>query len=286
MPPAANVAATIDSDQGPCAIAEIDGKVWVTNNGFRTMTSIDTTTNEVVDQIDLGQGPCGIAPSDDALWIGLLGEGDLVRFDPETLEITDRYNLNGQVWDVQYGHGSIWVSVRATNELLRIDPSTKEITNRWPTGSQPGGVVVTPTEIWVACMLGVVNRFDAETNEALPDLEFDGDPSWFARTDDARRVVLTLTNEGQAIVIDTATTDVISTLTVPQRPRDPGTVDGKFWVSSEADNIVTVIDPETGQIDDAFSLPTAGSIWTAEGLASDGWILDFGRRQIFRINDY
>ncbi|MEO6351377.1 MAG: hypothetical protein ABIP53_12065 [Candidatus Limnocylindrales bacterium] len=285
-PPAADVAATVPTGQGPCAIAEFGGKVWVTNFGIGTLTSIDPTTNEVVDEVDIGVNPCAIAASEDALWIGVLGEGDIVRFDPETLEVTDRLELNGQVWDVQFGHGSIWVSVRNTNELLRIDPDTKEIVERWATASQPGDVVVTPTEVWVAAMLGIVNRVDVETNEALPDLEFAGDPSWFAVSDDRSRVVLTLSNQGQAIVLDTATAEAVITLTVPARPRDPGTVGGKFCVTSEATNSVTIIDPVTGQIEGAFTLSDARSIWSAEGLAGTGWVLDFGANLAIRIDSF
>jgi len=276
-----NILATIETGFGPCAIAELDDSVWVTNLNDGTLSSIDGASNEVTDEVDVGSQPCGIASDGTALWVGILGEHALVRFDPATNKITDRFDVDGPVWDVQFGHGSIWVAVQQANTLLRIDPSQAQIVETFDVGAQPSGVAVTATEVWVATSIGAVVRVDPATNERLPDLATEGDPSWFATSPDS--VVLTFSNAGTVSVFNAETTETINSFALGPHTRDPGFVGGAFWVTVQEGNEVEVVSPSTGEMMGSFDLPDATAIWSAEGLLGDGWVLDFGGTKVFRV---
>jgi DNA-binding beta-propeller fold protein YncE len=270
----------VTTGSGPCAIAEFDEAVWVTNLTANNIMRIDGATNEVGDPVDVGLGPCAIANDGEALWIGILSERALVRFDPETEQVTDRLDVSGPVWDIQVGHGSVWVSVQQAQTLLRIDPDTKEVEETFDVGAQPSGLAITETEVWLATTGGTIMRWDPETNERLPDIVVDGDPSWFASAPGS--VVLTMSTAGRVTVVDTIAATPTSDFELQRQPRDPGYVGDNFWVTAGAPNRVAVVDPESGDVVGEFAVPDSLGIWTAEGLLGDGWVLDFSGRDVFR----
>src|SRR4051812_19451138 len=54
--PAPQLVAAPDVGTGPCAMAELDGSVWVTNYSANTIVRVDGETNTVVEQVSLGAG--------------------------------------------------------------------------------------------------------------------------------------------------------------------------------------------------------------------------------------
>lgn len=278
--PPGNLIATVTTDHGPCAIAAFDDSVWVTNLSANNVSRIDGATNEVGDTVDVGRGPCAIASDGEALWIGILSELALVRFDPQTKQVTDRFEVGGPVWDIQVGHGAVWVSVQQAKTLLRIDPDTRQVEKTFDAGAQPSGVAITSNEVWLATSVGTIMRVDPETNERLPDITVEGDPSWFASGPDS--VVLTLSNAERVAVVETNSATVTTEFELRQHPRDPGFVGDNFWVTANGPDRVVIVSPISGAVIGGFAVPSAGAIWTAEGLLGDGWVLDFGGRDVFR----
>jgi YVTN family beta-propeller protein len=279
--PRGDVLAAISTGLGPCAIAELGGSVWVTNLTQGTLTKIDGNSNEVTDEVDIGNQPCGIASDGSALWVGILGERTLVRFDPASNTVTDRVDVDGPVWDVQFGHGSIWVAVQQADTLLRVDPEDAEIVETFDLGAQPSGVAITPTQVWVATSVSTVMRVDPETNERLPDLIAEGDPTWFASAPGS--VLLTFSNAGTVSVYDSETSDTIKSFPLGPHARDPGFVGDNFWVTVQEGNEVHVVSPTDGETVGSFTVAEATAIWSAEGLLGDGWVLDFGGDTVFRL---
>jgi YVTN family beta-propeller protein len=277
-----DILATVETGFGPCAIAELGGSVWVTNLNEGTLSRIDGASNEVTDEVDVGSQPCGIASDGTALWLGVLGEHALVRFDPESNTVTDRFDVGGPVWDVQFGHGAIWVAVQQADQLLRIDPDQAHIVETLDVGAQPSGLAITETEVWVATSVGAIMRVDPATNERLPDLVAEGDPTWFASAPGS--VVVTFSNGGTVSIFNSATTELIMSFPLGPHARDPGFVGGNFWVTVQEGNEVQVVSPSSGDILGSFNLPEAIAIWSAEGLLGDGWVLDFGGNEVFRMS--
>jgi len=58
---------------------------------------------------------------------------------------------------------------------------------------------------------------------------------------------------------------------------------GNFWVTIELGNKVAVLGADDGELLGTFAIPEARAIWTAEGLAGDGWVLDFASNKVYRL---
>jgi YVTN family beta-propeller protein len=56
---------------GPSAVVGADGSVWVANTTDRTVSRVDTATNEVVATIPIGNAPAGLALTNDLLWVAV-----------------------------------------------------------------------------------------------------------------------------------------------------------------------------------------------------------------------
>ena len=107
------------------------------------------------------------------------------------------------------------------------------------------------------------------------------DPSWFAVG--PQTVLVTLSNNGKAVLIDQATAQVITTTTVGLTPRDPGFVGDNFWVANTGSADVSVLDPANGEVLGTFTPPDTSGIFVAEGLLGDGWIESFSGTRVSRL---
>ena len=275
--------ASIESGAAPCAMTELGGSMWVTNYRGSSVTQIDGARNEVLGEYEVGGGPCGIASDGEQLWIGLISGGSVVRFDPTALEVTAEIELDGDPWDVQFGHGSVWVAVRQTDDVLRIDPESAEILATIPsTGGIVTGLVVTSTEIWVANLSSAkLTRIDPSSNETVGDIEVEGGPYWMAAGPDS--VLVSISDHGRAVLIDAMTAEVVANIDVGTQPRDPGFVDGLFWMPNQSDASVSLIDPATAEVVDTLKVPDVAGIFVIDGFLGDAWILDFQGTHTLRV---
>lgn len=274
--------AVIEVGRGPCAITELDGSIWVTNYGDGTLSRIDPATNAVDEPIQIGSSPCGLTAFDHALWVGVLGTNEVVRFDPASGSVTKRVDVGGDPWDVQNGFGSIWVAVQGQDKVTRIDPATGDVLASVDGGSVVVGLAVTSSEVWVANSLsGTITRIDPATNTVAGEITLTADPSWFAVG--PQTVVVTLSSNAKAVVIDQARGEIITTTPVGTTPRDPGFVGGNFWVPSEASGEVSVLDASDGSVLGTFTSPSTNGIFVAEGLMGDGWIESFAGASVARL---
>jgi DNA-binding beta-propeller fold protein YncE len=268
---------------GPCAIAELDGSIWVTNYGDGTLSRIDPLTNIPDDPIQIGSNPCGLTALEGSLWVGVLATNEVVRFDPTTQAVAQHVNVDGDPWDVQNGFGSIWVAVQGTDKVLRIDPASGEVVASFDAGSIVVGLAVTSSEVWVANSLsGTITRIDPDTNTIAGEILLPADPSWFAVG--LRTVLVTLSNNGKAALIDQATAQVITTTTVGLTPRDPGFVGENYWVANAGSEDVYVLDANDGSVKGMFTPPDKSGIFVAEGLLGDGWIESFSGTAVARLD--
>jgi YVTN family beta-propeller protein len=150
-------------------------------------------------------------------------------------------------------------------------------------GSVVVGLAVTSTEVWVANSLSdTIMRIDPATNAVAGKIEMSADPSWFAVG--PQTVLVTLSNNAKAALIDQATAQVITTTTVGQTPRDPGFVGDNYWVANERSGDVYVLDAHDGTVLGMFTPPDTSGIFVAEGLLGDGWIESFAGTAVSRLD--
>ncbi len=275
--------AVIQTGHGPCAITALDGSIWVTNFGDGTLSRIDPVTNAVDEPIQIGSNPCGLTAFDGALWVGVLGTNEVVRFDPASGTVTDRVDVGGDPWDVQQGFGSVWVAVQGTDKVLRIDPASGDVLASVDAGNVVVGLAVTSSEVWVANSLsGTISRIDPDTNTVVGEIQLTADPSWFALG--PQTVLVTLSSNAKAVLIDQATAQVITTTDVGLTPRDPGFVGDNYWVADEGSQDVYVLDANDGSVLGTFTPPDKSGIFVAEGLLGDGWIESFAGTAVSRLD--
>lgn len=264
-------------------MTELAGSVWVTNYSAATVVRIDGASNTVAQTVSLGAGaqPCGMTVAGGQLWIGALGQHEIVRVDPASGAIVgDGIDVGGSIWDVQFGFGSVWVAVQSLNEVVRIDPASGQIVSTIETGPTVSGLAVTNSEVWVANQGGTtVDRIDPDTNKVTGSIELPSAPFWFAVGDHS--VLVTLSTQNAVVLLDPATGHASEPIAVGKGPRDPGFVDGQFWVANQTSRDVTVID-ESGLVTAWFAVPGSRGIFVAQEALGDGWILDYTGTKAFR----
>jgi len=271
---------TIETGGGPCAMAELEGSVWVTNYYDATMVRIDGASNAIRQTVDLGTNPCGIAALDSKLWVAVLGDQSLIEYDPSTDTVAHTIDVGGQPWDVQAGFGSIWVPVRGANVVVRVDPAAGTVAASIPISGTVTGAAITATEVWVASQSGRIDRIDPDTNEVAGQIELDAPPYWFAVGSDS--VIATESGNAQTVVLDATTGQVRSSAMTDPNPRDPGFVGGNFWVPSQSSGTLNIVS-ETGELLAQLPVPDARGPFVADEALGDGWILNYGGNTAVRL---
>ena len=275
--------ASVEVDQGPCAMAVDASSVWVTAATF--VERIDPATNTVVDRVDVGGTPCGIAVGPDGrIWAAVLGTGAVVAIDPVTKKETARIGgIGPALWDLKAGFGSVWVADRKAKQLYRVDPASAAIVARIPIGPLPSGIAVMPSGVWVSDDSDwKIRRIDPATNEVADTVAIGGTPSWF--DDDATtHLLVSQRGGGKVAVLDPATGTAVSSFDGLSEPLDGTVLDGRAWVPEAGRRAVTVFDLAGAEAPEMLPLPGAINPFVAEPGFGDIWILDFGGRTIYRI---
>ncbi len=139
---------------------------------------------------------------------------------------------------------------------------------------------MTDDAVWVASTLGdAVMRIDPATDQVTDTIELDGAVlvrGW------RRFAARNLSDDGAVVLIDPASGQVDEQVDVDPIPRDPGFVDGLFWVPHEGDGDISLVDPAIGEVVGKIESGEQG-IFVAEGLLGDGWVLDFNGTSAFRV---
>ena len=264
-------------------MVELDGSVWVTNYTDNTLVRVDGATNTVGQTVKVGTSPCGMAVASGKLWVACLGDRSVVEVDPTDGNVENKIDVGGQGWDVQFGFGSIWVPIQGPDKIQRIDPASASIVATIAGGGPlVSGVAITPTQVWVANQGGkTISRIDPTTNTIVSSIDLAAAPFWFAVGE--KSILATLSNANEAVILDLQTGQPGAPINVGTKPRDPGVVNGKFWVANQGSGDVTVIDPTTSAIDGSFTIPGARGVFVAQQALGDGWILDYAGTTAYRV---
>jgi YVTN family beta-propeller protein len=114
------VAARIDPNSGPAAIALGDGAVWVTDTDANNVTRVDR--NGRLTPIAVGNGPTGIGVGAGGVWVANSLDDTIVEIDPGTNSVTARIPVGHSPRGVAVGAGSVWVANSGDGTVSRVDP--------------------------------------------------------------------------------------------------------------------------------------------------------------------
>ena len=135
----------------PGGIAAGEGAVWVTDATGHTLSQISADSNTVVrDDIAVGNGAGAVTVGDGAVWVGNALDGTVSRVDPERGVETDVVRVGGRPDALAAGAGSIWVTNGDTASVSRIDPRKRVVVQTIPVGNGPRGIAVDGETVWVA----------------------------------------------------------------------------------------------------------------------------------------
>jgi YVTN family beta-propeller protein len=141
------VAARIDPNAGPAAIALGDGAVWLTDSDANNVTRVDQ--NGRLAPIAVGNGPRGIAVGAGGVWVADSLDDTLVRINPGTNSVTARIRVGRAPLGVAVGAGSVWVANSGDGTVSRIDPRNNKVRATLAVGGSPQQITVAEGRAWV-----------------------------------------------------------------------------------------------------------------------------------------
>ena len=140
--PATNkVAAVIDVGEFPGGVATAGARVWVYNLADRTVSEIDSRTNDVVqtthvatvpNEVGAGTGPALAADADGAWLIGGVGNASMLTRILSDGRGKRDYRLQGEPEAIAVGEGAVWILAHhnRSDVIIRIDAQTGTPTRR------------------------------------------------------------------------------------------------------------------------------------------------------------
>ena len=207
----------------PGGIAAGEGAVWVTDATGHTLSQLSADSNTVVrDDIAVGNGAGAVAVGNGAVWVGNALDGTVSRVDPQRGVETDVVGVGGRPDALAVGAGSIWVTNGDTASVSRIDPRKRVVVQTIPVGNGPRGIAVDGEAVWVANAL-------------------DGTVSKIAAT------------TGSVARVEAVAPGVSSIVASG----------GAIWVASPPASKVFRLDPESGQVTDTIEMGSSPSALAA-----------------------
>ncbi len=103
------IAATIDLDFPPAAVAAGGGGVWVTDQLGDRLVRIDPATDRVVKSIPVGRGASGVTFGGGSVWVAGAIAHTVTRVDPITSRVVATIAVAASPQAVAFGQGSLWV---------------------------------------------------------------------------------------------------------------------------------------------------------------------------------
>jgi len=201
-PTEAVINATIRVGDAPSGVGVGEGYVWVANSGDDTVSKIDASSNEVIQEIPVPGGPEDVLVRYGYAWV-ICHDGTFARIEPDTgsPEVLYRY-LSGADLDIAKGVArDIWV-LESGGALHRIDGRSGLEEDRLSVGIHPTDVSIFEDVVWIYDLrAGEVLRVDPTTHAVLTpptqvgqsenaDLKTADGYTWFLRGKDGRLLQL------------------------------------------------------------------------------------------------
>jgi DNA-binding beta-propeller fold protein YncE len=239
---------------------------------------VDPRSGEIVGEIRVGRNPGDIAYDADErrLWVANLEVETISELDPESRTLVDTFNAGQSPSAIAAGEGAVWVANQFANQISVFDPGLDDVTRTIDEVSGPKDVAVGFGAVWVAKATDrTVVRIDVRTDEVAevgPGTAVAVGPRsvWVAN---GRNVTPLDPETGRTAGRQVTLRFEASQLAVG--------ADGSVWVTHEADDAVSRVDPRAGTFrtfENVANDPTG--IAVGEGFA---WVAGSLGRELVRI---
>ena len=197
----------------------------------------------------------GFSPDGRTLTVNGIARNQVDVYDAATLKLLHRFPVASMPSHLAYSPDSsmVFVSLQGTDKLTAIDLRAMQV--RWtaPVGRTPAGVMWHDGQVLVACMgadyFSVVDPVDGRVEQRVHTGR--GAHTLFLSPDGAR-IWVNNRVEGSTSVLDARSLHVLRTYKLPSGPDDiVFAPDGRLWITQRFARTVAVLDPRTGDIQQA-----------------------------------
>lgn len=254
------VIATIPVGRNPASVAITpDGsRAYVTNEGTRTLSVIDTATNTVATTVPVGAATGVVITPDGARAYARNNGGDGVSvIDTATNTVAATIPLPWSGSSASIAIAPNGAHVYATSDrgtISVIDTATNSVTDTIRLGGQLEGITVAPdgTRVYVTDVFGGpygrLRVINTATNTVAGDVPVGIGPRGIAVTRDGQRIYVANIASGGVSVIDTATNTVTKTIDVRSATEVAITPDGSLAYVTDRTGSVHVINTATNTV--------------------------------------
>lgn len=197
----------------------------------------------------------GFSPDGRLLTVNGIARNQVDIYDAGTLKLVKRFPLASMPSHLAYSPDSsvVFVSLQGTDRLAAIDLRAMQV--RWtaPVGHTPAGVMWHGGRVLVADMgadyVAVVDPLDGRVERRVHTGR--GAHTLFL-SPDGKRIWVNNRVEGSTSMLDAGTLAVLRTYQLPSGPDDiVFAPDGRLWITQRFARTVAVLDPATGNIEQA-----------------------------------
>jgi YVTN family beta-propeller protein len=139
-----------DLPPGTAGVVAGEHQLWVRDNGARASVSrLDPTTGDVIQEITLTGGADGLAIGGGFVYVADTTNDIVVQIDPVTNTAFRTIQVGDGPRDLAFGDGFLWVVNRSGGTVSKVDPRTHQEVDTI-TVPATGGIAVGEEAVWVA----------------------------------------------------------------------------------------------------------------------------------------
>lgn len=277
------VTTRVEVGQAPQAVAAIENRVFVANLAQASVSIIDATSNEMVDDFQVGALPAAmVATPARRLWIGFAEGEYIAQFDDTGRVIGRALRVGNTPQGMAVAGDGLWVAALNGGTVARVDLATGKLDTRPArVGSDfPSSLAVGFGSLWVTDVVdNRLLRVDPETLRRDEVIEVGDSPTAVAVGHGS--VWVANFRDGTVSRVDPDSNEVVAVIRVGKGIGGLSVGDAYVWVTTHAHGSVVAIDP-TG--DGVAGIENVGR--RPQGVvASDGgaWVAVQGTNELVRV---
>ncbi len=269
---------------------EINGSLYVANQGAGTVSVVDIETGTVTDTIAVGEEPYGLAYTNDKLFVANTGSDNVSIIDTTSNTVIRTISVGVKPYYVATIAGSVYVTNGASNTVSVIDAVTNIVIDTITVGSYPRGIKAYGTDLYVANYGDTnysggnsISVIDTNTNTVTDTIIMP------AGVDGPRGVTVLGDNvyvanfrSNNVSVISTATNAVTDLIDVGRGPRGIVGIDTTLYVENFDASTVSVVDTTTNTVTQTIDVGISPSGIAIVG--TDAYISSFQDNRVYKLN--
>lgn len=259
--------ATIDVGSNPYQVSSPvtvgdNQYIYVANQGSDDVSVIDKNTGDIVATIPVGSEPYGLTTASVSgttyVYVANTGSDDVSVIDTSTNTVTTTVSVGVKPYYATAVGTDIYVTNGASNTVSVIDGTNNTVTATIPVGAYPRGIKAHGTDLYVANYgnpnysggnyISVIDSLTDTVSDTVILPAGSAGPRGVVVNGSKVYVSNFLTDN--VSVIDTATNEVVDTVSVGAGPRGLASVGDNVYVENFDDGTISVIDTDTDTVTD------------------------------------